>query len=177
MALTRQGNAGIRVEGMEQTLKALRKLDSELYKASINNIRSPIEAAQILAQSRYPERPLSGWRTRKAKAPVPPRAFPPYNPSRARQGVKVVVNKRTGKSASTYKLGALVQINAGGAIYDMAKNSPNNFSTDLRGGSPSRIMWPSMRAMQTRIVAAIKKAQTEAEMVIHNMMPNKRVTS
>lgn len=179
-SVKRRGTSGVYVEGVEKTLKALKKLDLELHKASIESIRAPLEAAAGIARSRYPanKAALSGWNNQVAKNPKPPRAFPPYRQSSAQKGVKVVVNKRTGKEARSFKVGALIQTNAGGVIFDMARQAPNNFGADLTSkfGSPSRIMWPSMRTMQTSIVAAIKRAQGQAENVIQSMMPNRKVT-
>lgn len=178
-SVKRVGTSAISVRGVEQTLKALRKLDKELFKESTDTIRSPLESAASIARSRYPSsgNALSGWRASKPKNPVPPKAFPTYRQNQAQQGVKVVVNKRTGKSARSYKVGALLQTNAGGVIFDMARNSPNNFGPDLMAkyGAPSRIMWPSMRAMQGAIVAAIKAATGKASNTIQAMMPKKSV--
>ena len=178
-SLRRRGNAGVYVEGVQDTLKALRKLDVVLFNESVKTIRSPMERAGSLARSRYPANgnALSGWRTRKARNPVPPNTFPAYRQNQAQQGVKVVVNKKTGKSRRSYKLAALIQRNAGGVVFDMARKSPNNFGPDLMAkfGAPSRIMWPSMRAMQGTIVSAIKSAQGKAENVVQAMMPNRNV--
>ena len=180
-SVKRRGTSGVYVEGIERTLKALRSLDTEMHKASLDTIRAPLEAAAGIARSKYPanKAALSGWNNRAAKAPIPPKAFPPYRQNSAQKGVKVVVNKRTGKEARSYKIGALIQTNAGGVIFDMARQAPNNFGADLTSkfGSPSRIMWPSMRAMQTSIVSAIKRAQGQAENVIQAMMPNRSVKS
>lgn len=178
-SVKKRGVSGVYVEGIEDTLKALRKLDTELFKASVETIRVPLEAAAGIARSKYPpnQGALSGWRTKAPKKPVPPNAFPIYRQNSAQKGVKVVVNKRTSSRKDSYKIGALLQTNAGGVIFDMAREAPNNFGQDLTAkfGSPSRVMWPSMRAMQTAIVASIKLAQGKAENVIQTIMPNRSV--
>lgn len=178
-SVKRRGTSGVYVEGIEKTMKALRKLDTELFKASVETIQIPLQAAASLARSKYPadNQALSGWSRRPAKTPIPPRSFPPYRLTSAQKGVKVVVNKRTGKAAKSYKIGALIQTNAGGVIFDIVRNSPNNFGSDLvaKHGGPSRIMWPSMRAMQSSIVAAIKMAQSQAELVIQTLMSDRSV--
>lgn len=176
--ITRTGVATIRVEGIEKTLKALKKFDKELFNASIDAIRSPLEAAEMVARSKYPpDKFMYGWRNKPAKKPIPPNAFPPYSQRRAMDGVKSVVNKRTGKRARTYKIAALVQTNPGGMIFDMARNSPNNFSSNLmRMGTPSRIMWPSMKAMRASIVAAIMTASKRATTAVQLAMPERKVT-
>jgi len=179
-SVKRVGTSAIRVQGVQQVLDALRKVDKELFKESVDMIRSPLQAAEMIARSRYPadRQPMQGWSHRPPKKPVPPKAFPHYSQKRAQQGIKVVVAKRTGKSARSYKVGALLQTNAGGVIFDMARNSENNFASNLmRLGTPSRIMWPSMRAMQTAIVAAIHQASKKAANHVQAMMPKQKVTA
>lgn len=176
-SISRRGTAGIYVEGVEKTLKALRKLEPELFEKSIQSIRAPMEQAATMARTRYPadRYPMTGWGPRKARNPIPPKTFPQYNQNLAQKGISVVVNKRTGKSSRSYKLAALVQKNAGGVIYDMARRSPNNFGSNLmRFGAPSRIMWPTMRSMQGALVGAVVKAARKAELAVFNAMPNKR---
>ena len=176
--LTRRGTSGVHIEGVDKTLKALRKLDVEVFNALVSQIRGPMETAASRARSRFPanREAASGWQSRKAKNPVPPKAFPYYNQALAQKGVRAVVNKKTGKSRRSYKLAALVQKNAGAVVYDMAKQSENNFAATLTafGGQPSRVMWPTMRSMQSSIVSAITSAVRKAERIVDKSMPNKK---
>ena len=165
------GLYSIHIDGIEQTIKTLKKTNQEVFNATIESIRGAMTEAQNLARASYPTTPLQGWNYRKAKAPIPPKPFPHYNAGEVRKGVEVVVNKKTGKSRASYKLAALRQKNAGGIVFDMAGSKTEGEGINGRRfirqltanyGRASRVMWPAVRAKRALIEATIVLASRKA---------------
>lgn len=166
-----------RIEGMDRTLRDLKRFDVELHNQIIDDIRTVMNGAVALIKAKYPTVAMRGWSSKPAVKPIPKRAFPHYNKAEVDQGIEVIVGKKSGKSKRTYKVAAVRQMNAGGAVYDMAGSSGKTgagrsaqFISNLtaNGGRASRVMWPAVRAKQPEIVATIVASQKKAETALNS---------
>ena len=153
-----------KVEGVRETIVALRKIDPQLRKQfnrRANDIAKPIV---LEARRRYTQVPLSGMSRRWA--PRGRQVFP-FTIQNARRGVKVKIDtsKRLSRGpARPVGIVAVKQTNAAAVIFDMAgKATDNALSRNLsaRWGAPSRIMWPAAENQLpavTREMEALTKA-------------------
>lgn len=108
--------------GLADAIKTLGKVDPELKKELVKEMKTAADPLVALARSLVPaETPLTNWYNWKGG----------YNYSKVRRGIKVSQRntaKRTssGQREETIRLLALVQTNAAGAIYDMAGRAGGN---------------------------------------------------
>lgn len=173
------GLYNIHIEGVEQTIRTLKKCNLEVYNETIETVRGAMDQAKTLAVASYPTQPLKGWQYQKAKNPVPPKPFPFYNANQARKGVQTIVNKKTSRARGSYKIAALRQANAGGVVYDMAGSKTAGKGLNGRifinkltatAGRASRVMWPAVRAKQALIVQTIASATRRATTTLNKEM-------
>ena len=173
----------IYVQNVDKTMRELKKVDVETYNASITTIQGAMSKAQTSARVRYPDSgyntadgQMRGWVNKKGTG-----KFPHYNQRQAMAGVKTVVNKKTSKSKSSYRIAALVQRNAGGVIYDMAGSKTNgNGRAGVQfvglltkiGNKASRVMWPAVCQNQNAVISAIKEATAKAERIVNGRQSN-----
>lgn len=129
--------AGVKVEGIEDVLKALREMGPEARKLLNKELKSAGELIRSDARSRFPSGPpLSRWvgggRTSGG--------FPRWSTStKERASIKVATGKGSRK-AGTYRAGALVRItedSAAAAVFDFAGS---------QGGDPARTFVQNMVA-------------------------------
>lgn len=174
----------IRVEGVESTLRELKRTDTAIYNESIKTIKSTMERAANLARAKYPPQPLSGWVRSTSISRNPPAEFPIYNANRARAGIQPLVMKKSSKSRSSFKVAALRQSDPAGVIFDMAGSRSSgkgekgaHFISTLvsRTGRASRAMWPAVRANQPAIIAAIDEASKKAATYLNAALSSKKV--
>lgn len=177
----------IRIEGVESTIKELRKTDTAIYNETIKSIKTEMVRAQGVARAGYPIKPLSNWRSGELKRPTASRSkkpFPPYDVRAARASVEVIVGKKSSKSKTSWKVAALRQKDAGGVVFDMAgsatggkgKSGPvfiglmnANFSR------ASRVMWPAVKLSQPAIVKSIDTATKKAATYLNAALSNRKV--
>jgi len=171
-------SAGLEVEGVAEVLRALGKVDPELRKATINNMKKAGEPMAQDARSLFPSAsPLSNWgnwTTPKG------RVIGPYNPAKVKRGVKIAYrgSKVRGSDKNTIPLLTMRQTDAAGAIVDMAGrrsagNSPQGraFIRGLnRDGIASRAMWPAAERNMDRVTAAVEDAINEMSAKIERMI-------
>lgn len=162
----------VSVTGVDKTMSRLKRLDKDTYNLTIATIQGAMNKAQTSAKVKYPpSKTLRGWVDKKRTG-----SFPHYNQRQAIGGIKVVVNKKTGKSRKSYKIASLVQKNAGGVIFDMAGSKTTGkgragkqfigLLTELSGRA-SRIMWPAVRQHESAITATVMQAVVKAERLVN----------
>lgn len=158
----------IQVEGVKETLKALRRLDPELRKEFNRNARQLVKPITDLAKSKYTVLPLSGFRRRWTTGG---RTLTPITIGRFRGGVTFKVD--TSKKRSSVFL--VRQNNAVAAIYDMAgrSNRGNQLDQSLQAagwGTASRVMWPAAEARIGEVRGALNDLVKEAEKIVERGM-------
>jgi hypothetical protein len=155
----------IEVQGLKETLKALRRVDPELRKEFNRNARQVVKPITDLAKSKYTRLPLSGFRR---EWNYQGRELSPRTIGRFRSGVTFQVN--TSKKGSSVFV--VRQNNALAEIFDMAgrKTPGNPLDRSLRiagWGSPSRVMWPAAEARITEVQGALLELVEDAAKVIN----------
>ena len=126
------------IEGVKDTIKALRRIDPELRKefnAKYKNAVSPMTnaAKAIYDDQRFP----SG--TKRTWAPGGRKIFP-LTAAKAKTGVKPKINTSYRGGTALY----VMQANPAAAVFDIAGRSTGlgaAFSAKF-GRDPSRVMWP-----------------------------------
>lgn len=152
--------AAPRVEGVRETLKALKEFDPKLRRATNKRIRNSVRPLQDAARARLPGLPLSGWMSGRYG----------YDQSAARKGVKAQIGGRGRSGRTTWPLITVRQTNAGAAVFDMAGRRSSGSSPQgaafIRGlnrsASASRSMWPAAEekidVVRGDVLAAIEDA-------------------
>lgn len=153
----------VSVVGARETLAALKKLDPELRKQTVREIKTAGRPVLATARSLVPPRAMSGWGPNNWGE----RAWD--DPART---LKVRFGGRARKKRQQWPLLTLKQEGAAGAIYDMAGKQGGNgtpqsrqfLANVARFGAPSRTVWPAVErnkdAAEATIVAALRKAET-----------------
>lgn len=137
------------IEGVRETIVALRRLDPELRKEFNRQARKIAQPIVNEARGRYTSVPLSGMNRRWA--PSGRQVFP-FTTSDARKGVRVKIDTSKRLRAHGETVGrpvgivAIKQTNVAAIVFDMAgKATESGLSRQLsaRHGGPSRVMWPA----------------------------------
>ena len=152
---------GIKVEGLPELFRELGKIDPELRKAAVKNVRRSGERIRNAARGSIPsEPPMSGWRRVRGR-----RGRWTWNPGTSRSRIRVKVGTTVQRNGDI-RLLRIVQSDAAGAIYDMAGrksigNTENGrqFVRNLnRRGRPSRYMWPAAEANRDEVEQDLRQA-------------------
>lgn len=143
-------SANIKVIGIKDALRDLRKLNPELRKIFNAQFKTILEPTVSDIKSRIPaEAPLSGFER-------PYKQNGPWMGNKVKRGVKTKIDTRKTKPGGNELTTAfaIIQRTGWGAIFDMAgKSSSSVLSTNLgrRYGVASRSMWPAAEAHQDQI--------------------------
>lgn len=182
-----RGGYGIVLEGVDQTLKALKNLAPDLDKAMKKKFRAVGSEIIADAKTRVPdESPLSNWGTppkdleawhakynKNGRVRHRPGGFPTYNSGNIRAGLKSTIGK-----PRDAKFGALLYIvnkDAAGAIYEVAgrrssgkigTGGPNMIQVLNDEENASRVIWAAYDARgrnrtQQELIAAVEEAEAE----------------
>jgi hypothetical protein len=156
-------NPKVSVVGARETLAALKKLDPELRKQTVREIKSAGRPVLATARSLVPSQAMSGWGAGNWGA----RGWD--DPART---LKVRFGGRAAKKRQQWRLLSLKQEGAAGAIFDLAGKQGGNGTPQSRQflanvdrfGGPSRTVWPAVEknkdAAEATIVAALRKAES-----------------
>lgn len=151
--------ASISLVGVEDAIKALRKIDPELRKQFNRDAKDIAAPAITEAQSKYPELPLSGM-ARKWESKG--RQLFPYVAAKARRGAKVKVDT----SRKTSNVILIQQTDPAAVIFETAGRKTNNLL-----GRNLGVVAPSETRVLSRVVNA-KRDQLEQgfERLVRNVM-------
>lgn len=162
-----------RIEGVRETLAALKDFDPKLRRATDRTIRKAAQPLKSAAQSKIPGQALSGWSSGRYA----------FDGANARAGVRLKlgggVSKRVARSTSTWPLLTMSQSNAGGSVFDMAGrrssgNSPQGIAfisaLNARFGGASRSMWPAAEEKLPEVQASVASAVDEAAAQINRQL-------
>lgn len=168
--------AVVTIEGVQKTLRDLKKYAPDLHKEITDSIKGTMDQAANIARAKYALQPMEGWGY--PRKTIQRTAFPVFSQAKAQKGVQVIVNKKSSKGKGSYKVAALRQNDGGGVIMDMAGSATDGtgvhgqqFVSNLRRyGKASRIMWPAVKGVTPAIQAVVLKASRDAETTINNML-------
>lgn len=146
----------------------LKEVAPDLRRKMDRDVRKVVDPLVRNAKDRMPEKPLARWHEEGRRGPS---RMPGYNQTAARRGIRLatggrgkVRNQRTGQQARTLIAYALVNADAGGAVFEVAGrrgSGRNNFVPNMRSkfGAASRGIWKAWDALgaQSRVEAEILK--------------------
>ena len=171
------------IRGLEETLRVLKQIDPELYKESRKRIKNDAKPMIQAAKDKLPDVPMSGWGVSRArmqdikgrKTLRTASGFPVYNPASAKRGVTLSIrNKRRKGYGGRSLLVAMVQNDAGGMIFDYARQSSNNnlFVKGLnsRNPKPSRYMWKAAEENMGSVNASLRASIRDVEKTINRRL-------
>ena len=161
------------VHGVRPVLETLRKLEPELYKLVVKDLKDKADPLRAKVAEGFPDQPwtsanpvqwtLYGRTTNKRNKNGAGAKFPRYNTAKARRGVTVRVGGKKVRRTNSYPIMRVVQSNAAAQIYDLAKQTKTSgresFVDNLgKSGDPSRVMWKRVRQFMPLVERDIEKA-------------------
>ena len=159
--------------GLKETLKALEQFDKDAVKEFNKVINSELRKAKQDAQGFVSSTPpLSGWNTQPARNPRSRggAGWPQWDQSIIKAGISTSKAERKVSKDYTTSAGALKNISAQGAIYELAgrKNKSagkNKFISNLekQDGDASRLIWKSVDKNKDRIIKNVFDALEKAK--------------
>lgn len=162
---------GTEVYGVQPVLQVLRRLDPELHKQLVEELKTKSEPVRSFVAQGYPSKPMTNWtlygrtaRGRKMPDTAGP-TFPRYQIDKVRKGVQVRVGGRR-RVNNMYPILAFIQKDAAGQIYDLGAVAQSKAGTQFvanldKGGKASRVMWKRVEQkypeIENDIAQTIKK--------------------
>lgn len=160
---------GMHTTGINETLRALRRMEVETYKALRKDM---VEAGQPLAAAvgrQFPPKPLQRWHGAGRRGPA---RLPGYSQAMAVKSVKPIAGTGLARGKGQTIL-RLQQMNGGAQVYDSAGSKTNNqFVKNLdkhlrvkstQGKYRSRIMYGAARRQFGLIEDAVRKVVDKLE--------------
>lgn len=145
--------ASIRVEGVAETLRILQRVDPELRRQLIANLKEVTKPVTNAIKGNYAEELLSG--TTRLWAPRGRTIFP-YVRQKAVSGVTT----KASSSKRNQTLLAITQKDPAASVFDMAGRKTDNrlaASFDTRFPPPSRVMWRSYEQADDQLLREVAK--------------------
>jgi hypothetical protein len=154
------------IEGVKDTIKALRRIDPELRKefnAKYKNAVSPMTnaAKAIYDDQRFP----SG--TKRTWAPGGRKIFP-LTAAKAKTGVRPKINTSYRGGTALY----VMQANPAAAVFDIAGRSTGlgaAFSAKF-GRDPSRVMWPVAERHEKQVKRNVEELVKETTKTVQKLV-------
>ena len=157
--------ASIRVEGVAETLRILQRINPELRKRLIADLKQVTKPVTNAIKGNYTDQLLSG--TERTWSPRGRTIFP-YTRQKAVSGVKVAAS--TSKRKQT--LLSITQKDPAASVFDMAgKRNDNPLATafDTRFPLPSRVMWRSYEQADEGMMDEIRKSVDQVMASINDL--------
>ncbi len=151
--------ASIRVEGVAETLRVLQRLNPELRKDLIRDMKKVAKPVTDAIKGNYTDELLSG--TTRTWAPRGRTIFP-YSRGKAAAGVKVSASA----SKRTQTILAISQKDPAASVFDMAGRKTANRlgqAFDTRFPAPSRVMWRSYEQADEGMLDEIRQVVARVE--------------
>jgi hypothetical protein len=149
----------IRVEGVAETLRVLQRINPELRRELIRNLKQVTRPVTDAIKGNYTDQLLSG--TTRNWAPRGRTIFP-YARQKAVSGVKVTAST----SKRTQTVLAVTQRDPAASVFDMAGRKTANRlgqAFDTRFPAPSRVMWRSYEQADQGMMDEIQAVVTRVE--------------
>jgi hypothetical protein len=157
--------ASIRVEGVAETLRVLQRINPELRRRLIEDLKEVTKPAVNAIKGNYTDQLLSG--TERTWSPRGRTIFP-YSRQKAVAGVKVAASSSKRKQT----LLSITQKDPAASVFDMAgKRNANPLATafDTRFPAPSRVMWRSYEQADQGVMDEIGKSVDRVMASINNL--------
>lgn len=151
------------VHGVAPVLESLRQLERETYKIIVADLKNQTNDLRLAVANDFPDKPWKsstgkinwtryGRTSRGRKMNDSAGAdFPKWNGAKVKRGVQVKVGGRKVRRTNSYPILRIVQSDAAGSIWDLAKTQRGagkvgqQFVKNLNStGSPSRVMWKAV---------------------------------
>lgn len=148
------------VHGVAPVLQALKRLEPDLYKGIVSQLKDDTNDLRMAVMNDFPDRPWKStkpinWekygRTTRGRKPSGSAGttFPRWDGAKVKRGVQVQVGGRKVRRTNSYPILRIKQSDAAGSIFDLAKNANSQagsqFVNNLKSeGQPSRVMWKSV---------------------------------
>lgn len=154
-------SATIRVDGVKETIASLKKIDPELRKTFNRQVKEIAKPIITAAQGRYrsqdfPSGTARAWNQRG-------RPIFPLDTQKAVRGVTAQISTSR-RSASTI---AVVQKNAGAAVFEFAASGNLGAAFNSKNGAPARVMWPAADSAQNAVSAEMARYVEEVSDMIN----------
>lgn len=152
------------VHGVAPVLQALRQLEPETYKIIVADLKNSTNDLRLAVANDFPDKPWKSstgkinWvnygRTKRGRKmnDTAGADFPKWQSAKVKRGVQVKVGGRKVRRTDSYPILRIVQSDAAGSIWDLAKKQRGTgdigkqFVKNLNAtGSPSRVMWKSTK--------------------------------
>ena len=157
--------ASIRVEGVAETLRILQRIDPELRRQLIKDLKEVTKPVTNAIKGNYTDQLLSG--TERTWSPRGRTIFP-YTRQKAVAGVKVAASSSKRKQT----LLSITQKDPAASVFDMAgKRNANPLATafDTRFPTPSRVMWRAYEQADEGMMDEISKSVDQVMASINNL--------
>lgn len=151
------------VHGVAPVLESLRQLERETYKIIVADLKNQTNDLRLAVANDFPDKPWKSstgkinWikygRTSRGRKmnDTAGADFPKWQSSKVKRGVQVKVGGRKVRRTNSYPILRIVQSDAAGSIWDLAKTQRGDgkigqqFVKNLNStGTPSRVMWKAV---------------------------------
>ena len=168
----------VAVHGVSSTLSYLRRFERDLYKNIRKELIKSAQPTVRVVAANFPKQPWDSkrgvnWtkygRTERGRKPAGASgaSFPRYQMAKVRRGVKADTGSSRRRLDGTYTILRIKQVDAAGAIYDLAKNQQTlqpdrssfvkNLNRAKRGQPNSRVMWPTVEKQLPSLIVETEK--------------------
>ena len=156
-------SAKIEVVGVQETIKALRKIDPQLRRQFTKDAKQVAQPIIDTARRNYPVMPLSGMARQWTQGS---RILFPWSQSKARTGVKFKVDTRRNATAVI----KIQQTDTAASITEVAGKRNANPAGDafnrLIVAAGGRVMWPAYEANKNNVDQAMVAIVRDAEKTV-----------
>lgn len=165
---------GISTSGINETLRALRRMEPEVYKALRAEMVDQAKPLARIVGDKFPkDKPLKGWHTSGRRGPS---RMPGYSAASVAKAVKPIAGTGLARSGGQRIL-RIQQMNGGGQVYDTAGSLAggqfvHNLDKHLRvkskrNGFRSRVMFKAVKdnfdVIETGMQRVIDKLEKQTE--------------
>ncbi len=157
--------ASIRVEGVAETLRILQRIDPELRRQLIADLKQVTKPVTDAIKGNYTDELLSG--TTRTWAPRGRTIFP-YSRRKAVSGVKVAVSS----SKRSQTVLSITQKDPAASVFDMAGRKTDNrlaSAFDTRFPDASRVMWRSYEQADDALLREVEQSVGRVMASISNL--------
>lgn len=164
------------VHGIAPVLESLRQIERETYKIIVADLKNSTNDLRLAVANDFPDKPWKsstgkinwinyGRTSRGRKMNNTAGAdFPKWQATKVKRGVQVKVGGRKVRRTNSYPILRIVQSDAAGSVYDLAKNQRGKgqvgaqFVKNLNSnGQPSRVMWKSTKKYYPLVEHKVEK--------------------
>jgi hypothetical protein len=157
--------ASIRVEGVAETLRILQRINPELRRQLIKDLKQVTKPVTDAIKGNYTDELLSG--TTRTWAPRGRTIFP-YSRGKAVSGVKVSVSS----SKRSQTVLSITQKDPAASVFDMAGRKTDNrlaSAFDSRFPDASRVMWRSYEQADDALLREVEQSVGQVMASISNL--------